>query len=459
MGLRLKFADRDLERAFVASHGRAFRSVAKVVAPIVTLAWVAALGIDPLIAGSDANALAFLPARLVSLAVLLSASAFMWRAKPETFERYFEGVLLVAAGVGCAAVAAIAWQLPEPERFDAHLGVEAVLIIAIATYTMLGIRMYLITPIIVGFTIATAAALAVRWHGHDLETSALNLAFGNVIGWFAGYNVERYRRQVFIERGRSERLIRNVLPEAIAERLKDDERRIAEHFPQATVLFADLVGFTRLAERLTPAQLVTALDDIFSEFDDIADRHGLEKIKTIGDAYMVVGGVPAPHADHVRAIAEMALEMRAAIAGRQVADGIQLALRIGIHTGPVVAGVIGKRKFIYDLWGDTVNLASRMESHGVEGGIQVTEATRQELGDVFRFEERGVTVKGKGELRTFLLLDRQVHQREADEQGGGEGAADDGHAVGELLVVEVHEELDDQGRLDHGDCHGDPEAP
>jgi class 3 adenylate cyclase len=407
MGLRLRFDDPEQERAFVASHGRANRGVAKVVAPIVTFAWASALLIDPLIAGSAANAVAFLPARLLSLLVLVGATVFIWRAPDDRFGRHFEAVLLLAAGSVCAALAVMAAQLPEPQRFDVHLGIEAVLIMVVGAYTTLGIRMRLLTPVVVAFTIAMTVILGVRWEGHDLLTSGLNLVIGNLIGWFAGYNVERYRRQVFVERGRSERLIRNVLPEAIAERLKGDERRIAEHFPEATVLFADLVGFTPLAERLTPEQLVAALDDIFSEFDDIADRHGLEKIKTIGDAYMVVGGVPAPRADHARAIAEMALDMRAAIAGRQVADGTRLALRIGIHTGPVVAGVIGKRKFIYDLWGDTVNLASRMESHGVEGGIQVTEATRLRLGDAFRFEERGVTVKGKGEVRTFLLLDRQ----------------------------------------------------
>jgi class 3 adenylate cyclase len=409
--MRLRFADPELERAFVASHGRANRGVARIVAPIVTVAWASAIAIDPWIAGSPANATAFLPARLISLGVLAAATAFIWRASTETFERRFEGALLAAVVAVCGSLVAVAWQLPEPARFDVNLGVQAVLIIAIGAYSTLGVRMRLITPVLVAFSATMLAAVAARWSDQEVVTAGFNLVVGNVIGWFAGYNVERYRRQVFVERGRSERLIRNVLPEAIAERLKGDERRIAEHFPEATVLFADLVGFTPLAERLTPAQLVSALDDIFSEFDDIADRHGLEKIKTIGDAYMVVGGVPAPRADHARAIVAMALEMRAAIAARTVADGTRLALRIGIHTGPVVAGVIGKRKFIYDLWGDTVNLASRMESHGVEGGIQITEATRLHLGDAFRFEERAVTVKGKGApLRAYLLDHKSGHK-------------------------------------------------
>jgi adenylate cyclase len=158
-----------------------------------------------------------------------------------------------------------------------------------------------------------------------------------------------------------------------------------------------------MAERLSAERLVALLDDVFSEFDEIAGRHGLEKIKTIGDAYMVVGGVPARRDDHVAAIAAMALDMLAVIARRSTSD-TPLQLRIGIHTGPVVAGVIGKKKFIYDLWGDTVNTASRMESHGVDGGIQLTAAVRDRLPARFVVESRGlVAIKGKGQLEAFLL--------------------------------------------------------
>jgi guanylate cyclase len=209
-------------------------------------------------------------------------------------------------------------------------------------------------------------------------------------------------RALVIEQERSERLLLNVLPEVIATRLKQSEEVIADAFDDVTVLFADIAGFTPLSTRMPPQDIVRILDDLFTKFDAIAERNGLEKIKTIGDAYMVAGGLPVRRPDHAEAVAAMALEMRDAVAGGQ-RDG--LTLRIGIDSGPVVAGVIGRRKFIYDLWGDTVNTASRMESHGLPGGIQVTERTFARLRGTFAFQARGpVTIKGKGEMTTYWLL-------------------------------------------------------
>jgi class 3 adenylate cyclase len=207
----------------------------------------------------------------------------------------------------------------------------------------------------------------------------------------------------------SEGLLLNVLPRSIAARLKRDPGVIAERHEDVTVLFADVANFTPFAERTSPERVVGVLDAIFSAFDGLTQRRGLEKIKTIGDAYMVVGGLPEPRSDHAEAVAELALEMQAELARLCEALGIELAIRIGIDTGPVVAGVIGRHKFTYDLWGDTVNTASRMESHGVVGRIQVTEATYRRLGDRYRFEHRGETeVKGKGRLPTYLLVGRHT---------------------------------------------------
>jgi adenylate cyclase len=207
----------------------------------------------------------------------------------------------------------------------------------------------------------------------------------------------------------SEGLLLNVLPRSIAERLKRDPGVIAERYEEVTVLFADVADFTPFAERTSPERVVGVLDEIFSAFDELTLRHGLEKIKTIGDAYMVAGGLPEARSDHAEAVAELALEMQVELAHLCEALGLGLAIRIGIDTGPVVAGVIGRHKFTYDLWGDTVNTASRMESHGVAGRIQVTEATYRHLRDRYRFEERGeVEVKGKGRLRTYLLIGRQA---------------------------------------------------
>lgn len=215
----------------------------------------------------------------------------------------------------------------------------------------------------------------------------------------------RVHRALEVERERSERLLLNVLPEPIAARLKRDSGVIAEHYDSVSVVFADLVGFTRQSQLMAPRDLVALLDEIFSAFDEVVDREGLEKIKTIGDAYMAAGGLPDPRPGHLEAAARAALAMREEIASlARRRDLPWLAVRIGIDAGPAVAGVIGRRKFIYDLWGDTVNTASRMESHGVPGQIQVTERVADALAAQFTLEPRGtVDVKGKGPMRTFLL--------------------------------------------------------
>lgn len=209
------------------------------------------------------------------------------------------------------------------------------------------------------------------------------------------------------EREKSERLLRNILPEKIARRLKDADATIAESFPAVTVLFADLCGFTEFSQRIDAQRLVGLLDEIFSAFDRLALGLGVEKIKTIGDAYMAVAGLPEPRDDHAAAIAEMALGMLDVFRDLTEARGLALQVRIGVHSGPVVAGVIGRHKFSYDLWGDTVNLASRMEAHGEPARIHVSAATRGLLGDRYRFADRGaVPIKGKGTMPTFFLLGR-----------------------------------------------------
>ncbi|HEY1015353.1 MAG TPA: adenylate/guanylate cyclase domain-containing protein [Herpetosiphonaceae bacterium] len=207
----------------------------------------------------------------------------------------------------------------------------------------------------------------------------------------------------------SEQLLLNILPKPIADRLRTDPGTIAESFGAVTVLFADIVDFTALASQAEPSAVVRLLNELFSTFDELAAARGLEKIKTIGDAYMAVGGLPTPRPDHASAVAELALAMRDWIAGfHDQALGRGFELRIGIHTGPAIAGVIGTKKFSYDLWGDTVNVASRMESQGLPGQIQVSAATYELLRESYRFEERGpITIKGKGQLPTFILHGRR----------------------------------------------------
>ncbi|MBN1873979.1 MAG: response regulator [Anaerolineae bacterium] len=217
-----------------------------------------------------------------------------------------------------------------------------------------------------------------------------------------------YLQIIQTEREKSERLLRNILPDPIAERLKQGERIIADSFSEATVLFADIVGFTPLSSQLSPSALITLLDEIFTAFDQQVAFYNLEKIKTIGDAYMVVGGVPLPRSDHAEAIADLALSLQHRLGSINASHETALKIRIGIHMGPVVAGVIGRSKFSYDLWGDTVNIASRMESHGIADKIQVTEAVYTHLQHAYHFEKRGeIDVKGKGKMCTFFLANKR----------------------------------------------------
>jgi class 3 adenylate cyclase len=205
-------------------------------------------------------------------------------------------------------------------------------------------------------------------------------------------------------RVRADTLLLNILPAPIAARLKQNPATIADGFDEVTVLFADIVDFTSMSSAADPVEVVTLLNDIFSEFDDLAANYKLEKIKTIGDAYMVAAGLPEPRADHVEAIMGFAIDMLAAVERCQGLRGEPVRLRVGINTGPVVAGVIGRQKFIYDLWGDAVNVASRMESNGLTNQIQVTQAVKDKLEGQYIFAEREpIYVKGKGMMVTYLL--------------------------------------------------------
>jgi len=237
----------------------------------------------------------------------------------------------------------------------------------------------------------------------------LNVAVGGTIV-FTLLAVFAQQRKVALaalreEQAKAESLLLNILPQSIAERLKVERRTIADQFTSASILFADVVDFTPLAERLPPTELVAVLDRVFSHFDELAENHGLEKIKTIGDCYMVAAGVPTPRPDHARALALMALDMQAATRSDDDVGRLGLELRIGINSGPVVAGVIGRKRFLYDLWGDAVNTASRMESHGEAGRIQITGATKDLLEDEFICEPRGtIPIKGKGEIEAWYLV-------------------------------------------------------
>lgn len=219
---------------------------------------------------------------------------------------------------------------------------------------------------------------------------------------------QNYLKMIEEEKEKSEKLLLNILPKAIATELKTGKVLIANSFPEVTVLFADLVGFTKLSAQYSPETIVSLLNELFSAFDELAELFGVEKIKTIGDDYMAASGLPIPRPDHAEAMAQLALAMQKEIEALNKRRNTAFTIRIGINSGPVIAGVIGKNKFCYDLWGDTVNIASRMESHGIAGAIQVTERTYTLLKDKYRFEKRGtVEVRSAGPRETYLLLGTQ----------------------------------------------------
>jgi adenylate cyclase len=238
-----------------------------------------------------------------------------------------------------------------------------------------------------------------------LNISALSSIVFVLLHYFVGQKDLAYRL-LHVEQERSESLLLNVLPKEIAARLKEGERVIADHHPSVSILFADMVGFTPLTDELSPVQMVELLNDIYSHFDNLIERCGAEKIRTIGDNYMVAAGLPRPRPDHAQVLARLALDMNDYVAGLSPVEGRRIAFRFGLNSGSVIAGVIGSRKFAYDVWGDTVNTASRMESQGVPGRIQITQATYERIKDDFHCEPNGATlVKGKGKMPTWFLVD------------------------------------------------------
>jgi class 3 adenylate cyclase len=292
-----------------------------------------------------------------------------------------------------------------------------------ARHAMLVTLLFVLTYIVVVVLYANLDALEppppglARLLGVGLFLGVLLALVGIVIWWHQ--QTALTNRRLDHEHARSERLLRNVLPDRIAERLKDGPVAVADRFDGVTVLFADIVGFTPLAATLAPERVVDLLNRMFTRFDELAARHHVEKIKTIGDAYMVVAGLPDPRIDHAGAAAALALDLRAAITELSSATGHALQLRIGLCSGPAVAGVIGIQKFAYDLWGDTVNTAARMESHCMPGEIQVPESTYQLLRDRYTFEDRGVIeVKGKGPMRTWFLRGTVSAARETPTANG-----------------------------------------
>ncbi len=283
------------------------------------------------------------------------------------------------------------------------------LLVVIGALIVLSIKAAFLWSLAYGVTLVLAVVLPERIEPvHVVEGSPAGIA-GTIVGVLAFVfpSMAYFVRQRDRFQKESDDLLHAILPDEIAQRLKSDRTMIADDHESASVLFADVVGFTPMSAAMSPPELVGLLNAVFTTFDGFVEELGLEKIKTVGDEYMVASGVPHGRSDHAHAIAELALRMRDHTE-RHRFDGHEISLRIGINSGPVVAGVVGTHKFAYDLWGDVVNTASRMESEGVPGSIQVTPATYELIRDGFVCESRGVvSVKGKGDMETYFLVSRR----------------------------------------------------
>lgn len=348
---------------------------------------------------------------LIRLGVVLLLVALFTLSFAKFYRRLYDlcsSLGIIVTGVG---VMAVQWVV-DAKGFALYI--TSLLLIIISGYTLARLR-----PFVAALTgwslwmIFVGIAILLNNLPIHIMISAVFLVVANVIGMLTAFFSDHYLRRDFIqrlmleqERNRSESLLLNILPTPVAERLKLGEL-IADSFSDVSVLFADIVDFTTWSAGRAPEDVLAALNIIFSRFDDLAEKHGLEKIKTVGDAYMVVSGVPLPRKDHLHAMAEMALDMRCALSDLDENLAHKFEIRIGLNCGPVVAGVIGSKKFIYDLWGDTVNIASRLESHGLPGKTQVSETVYLRLRDQYRFEERGqITLKGRGDMVTYWLTGR-----------------------------------------------------
>lgn len=340
---------------------------------------------------------------LVVLALLIPLSS----RHGERWLRPTVAALILAIGFGRVAVMLRDQGTAEAEAIGA---VSIVFVLGIA-FTVVRLRFTDAAPLTLAITLAwVGATLVTGLVGNPQLYFFVGLAY--LFSALAGYSIERYARQEIVarrlldaERQVSQRLLLNVLPASVAQRLADGSPSVADSHPDVTVLFADIVGFTAFAARVAPSELVETLNAAFTALDGLTTRHRLTKIKTIGDAYLLVGGLPEARPDHAEAVAAWALDLPAVLAAIPTPTGQRLQARVGIHIGPVVAGVIGSAVLAYDVWGDTVNVAARMEAQGVPGAIQVSAATADRLRGQFLLSERGtVEIRGKGLMRTYLLV-------------------------------------------------------
>ena len=401
--LTLRFRDDDLEQTWDAVRARESLRPFRGTTVVAIVLYVCFVVLDQSFHGGVTWQLLIVRGvvcGLLAILLWLSWTAAWWR-----FDGWIVAGAVLVSGGGIVALLAVG-------REEAHLHWAGLMLALMSIYGLF--RPQFPASIALSLTLIVAFNAVVIPSGilplkFVIADNFFLLAMG-VVGCLVTYSLERGSRERFLvsrnlheEQQRSERLLRNILPGPIAERLKAGEELIADQLAAVTVLFADISNFTSMTANMSAGELVHLLEDVFHEFDRIAEDHGVEKVKTIGDACMMVAGVPESHEDHAARMVEAALDMQRRIEGLRVGDQ-QIRLHIGIATGTVVAGVIGRKKFSYDLWGDVVNTASRMASLAERGSIQVTEDVVRELGDRYTFRPRGpIEVKGKGLMPTWFL--------------------------------------------------------
>ncbi len=402
-----EFHDRALEDAFLDHRRAAMLRQLRFICKLGAIGFVLILPIDYLTLGNSPAFKIDLAAKIIGIVVLAVAYASSYRTVSTT--RLINSLWYIPIGPIITLETAVA-LLPNK---DFGLMSNTAIILVVVNFLFIPYR-YTVGLIgaVALIIIHGALGFATQANALAVTESMMLLVLMSFASAFVARQLAFARRRDFTkslllsaEKEQVSALLHNVLPAKIVERLNSGEKMIADRFDEASVLFVDIVGFTRLSERATPEDIVRSLNAVFTEIDHLVEKHSVEKIKTIGDAYMVAAGIPTYTPDHVRRLAMFALELRETTRTLETVDLGAIAVRTGLHCGPVVAGVIGVRKFAFDLWGDTVNVASRMESHGVPGRIQVTEAVYEMLKDEFEFEERGmIAVKGKGEMKAYFLL-------------------------------------------------------
>jgi class 3 adenylate cyclase len=356
--------------------------------------------------------------------VVIAALIATFNTSLQQYTQIFMCVAVAISGLGIVAMISITTEAEFGNRFY----FTGLILISMWGYTLSRLRFgYAVLAnliIMIGYEVASIEVKRLLESETGIVIFTMHNFFflgANVIGMFGSYFLERYTRRDFLQkytiqaqRDRADKLLYNVLPEQIAERLKESDETIAEEFSSATVLFADIVNFTPISARFGPLEVVEMLNDLFSQFDELVGKYGVEKIQVAGDGYMVAAGVPTPRPDHATVIAQLALDMLDCVkTGNFLSGKHPIEIRIGLNSGSLIAGVIGRKKYFYALWGDMVNTASRMESHGESGKIQLTRETYELIKDDFECEYIGeIPVKGKGNLEAWHLLAKRQAQKE-----------------------------------------------